>query len=496
VKLKDLLSGSKGILYGNGDVDVKGITVDSRKVKDGFIFFAIKGIHVDGNNYIGQAINSGACAVVSTQYLQDLSCALFLSEPSEVISELAAKFYNYPDSQLLLFGVTGTNGKTTITYFLESILNISDLSTGVVGTVNYRYAKKIFDSPNTTPQAADLYEVLAKMVSERQVAAAVEVSSHALALGRVNGIEFDTAIFTNLTRDHLDFHKTMDDYFYAKSKLFSGLAQKRKNKKKIAVINIDDPYGKKMLDIVGPNAQKVTYGIKNNALVSAQEIIKSAKHTSFLLKSDFGTLPIILNFIGEHNIYNALAAAAAALYNGISIENVKRGLEGLSSVPGRLEKVDLGQAFNVVVDYAHTDDALKNVLTALKPLTSGKLITVFGCGGDRDRTKRPIMGAVATELSDYVIVTSDNPRSEDPRNIALDIEVGIKRTKRENYKVVLDRKDAISEALSMAVSGDIVLLAGKGHETYQIVGNNKNHFSDFEVAKSVLESLRKDSKSL
>ena len=496
MKLKDLLSGSNGILYGNGDVDVKGIAVDSRKVKDGFIFFAIKGMHVDGNNYIDQAINSGACVVVSAQYLHDLSCALFLAELSEVISGVAAKFYNYPDSQLLLFGVTGTNGKTTITYFLESILNVSDLSTGVVGTVNYRYAKKTFDSPNTTPQAAELYEILAKMVSEHQLAAVIEVSSHALSLGRVNGIEFDTAIFTNLTRDHLDFHKTMDDYFYAKTKLFSGLVQKRKNKKKIAVINIDDPYGKKMLDVVGAGAQKVTYGIKNNALVSAQEIIKSAKHTSFLLKSDFGTLLIILNFIGEHNIYNALAAAAAALYNGIPIENVKRGLEGLNSVPGRLEKVDLGQAFNVVVDYAHTDDALKNVLTSLKPLTSGKLITVFGCGGDRDRTKRPIMGAVATELSDYVIVTSDNPRSEDPRNIALDIEVGIKRTKRENYKVVLDRKDAILEALSMAASGDVILLAGKGHETYQIVGNNKIHFSDFEVAKLGLESLRKTGKSL
>ena len=496
MKLKDLLSGSNGVLYGNSDVDVKGIAVDSRKVKDGFIFFAVEGAHVDGNNYIDQAIKSGASAVVSLRYVQNLSCALFLANPLEVISDVAAKFYNYPDSQLLLFGVTGTNGKTTITYFLESILNLAGLSTGVVGTVNYRYAKKTFDSPNTTPQAADLYEVLSKMVSEHQSAAAIEVSSHALSLGRIKGIEFDTAIFTNLTHDHLDFHKTMDDYFCAKVKLFLGLTQKRKNKKKVAVVNIDDPYGKKILDVIDSGVQKVTYGIKNNASVSAQEIIKSAKKTSFLIRSDFGTFPVVLNFIGEYNIYNALAAAAAALYNGISTENVKRGLEALSSVPGRLENVDVGQLFNVVVDYAHTDDALKNALKALRPLTTGKLITVFGCGGERDRTKRPIMGAIATELSDYVIVTSDNPRSEDPQNIALDIEVGIKRAKRENYKVVIDRKDAIFEALSMAVSGDIVLLAGKGHEIYQIVDNNKIHFSDFEVAKSALESLRKDSKSL
>ena len=496
MKLKDLLSGSNGVLYGNGDIDIKGIVADSRKVRDGFVFFAVEGDHFDGNNFIDQAIKSGASAIVSLNYIENLPCALFLANPLEVISDVAAKFYNHPDSQLLLFGITGTNGKTTITYFLESILNLSGLSTGVVGTVNYRYAKKTFDSPNTTPQAADLYEVLSKMVTEHQSAAAIEVSSHALALGRIKNIEFDTAIFTNLTHDHLDYHKTMDDYFRAKAKLFSDLKQKRKNRKKIAVINIDDSYGKKMLDVVGSGIEKVTYGIKNKASVSAQKIVKSIKHTSFLLESDFGTIPVVLNFIGEYNIYNALAAAAAALYNGISIENVKRGLEALSSVPGRLENVDVGQSFSVVVDYAHTDDALKNVLKALRPLTNGKIITVFGCGGERDRTKRPIMGAIATELSDYVIVTSDNPRSEDPQNIALDVEVGIKRANKDNYKVILDRKDAIYEALSMAVSDDIVLLAGKGHEIYQIVDNNKIHFSDFEVAKSALESLRKDSKSL
>ena len=496
MKLKDLLSGSDGILYGDGNVEVKGIAVDSRKVKDGYIFFAISGVYNNGNNFIDEAVRLGACAIVSANELQCLSCAHFMANPSEVVSQISSKFYNYPDSQLLLFAVTGTNGKTTITYFLESILNLSDLSTGVVGTVNYRYANKSFETQNTTPQASDLNLILSEMVNNSQKAAVLEVSSHGLALGRVNKIEFDTAIFTNLTQDHLDFHKSMDNYFLAKAKLFLGLSNNRKETKKIAIINVDDPYGVKMLKMVNANATIVTYGIKNNADVTACKIIKSAKQTAFLLKSKFGEININLNFIGEHNIYNALAAGAAALYNGVKIENVKLGLEKLVRVPGRLEKVDAGQEFSVVVDYAHTDDALKNVLMSLKQLATGKLITVFGCGGDRDRTKRPIMGDVATSFSDFVIVTSDNPRSEDPNAIVLDIEVGIKRAKNSNYKIIVDRKLAILEAISMAVSGDIVLLAGKGHETYQIIGNTKYHFSDFEVAMDILESLRKSGKSL
>jgi UDP-N-acetylmuramyl-tripeptide synthetase len=321
----------------------------------------------------------------------------------------------------------------------------------------------------------------------------MEVSSHALALGRVAGIEFDTAIFTNLTRDHLDFHKTMDDYFEAKASLFKGLTPGKKTNPKFAIINIDDPWGAKLAGMGLPSTV-LSYGLSEKAAVRAQNIKSTSRNTEFILVTPAGHRKVHFPQLGLYNVYNALAAAGAALAAGISIEGIVSGLENAPHAPGRLEKVEAGQNFTVAVDYAHTDDALKNVMTALKELKPERLITVFGCGGDRDRSKRPIMGDLATAMSDFVFVTSDNPRSEDPERIALDIEVGIRRQHRNNYQVILDREQAIAAAVNMAQKGDIVLIAGKGHEDYQILADRRIHFNDAETARKYLNAGKAEEK--
>jgi UDP-N-acetylmuramoyl-L-alanyl-D-glutamate--2,6-diaminopimelate ligase len=313
----------------------------------------------------------------------------------------------------------------------------------------------------------------------------MEVSSHALALGRVEDIEFDIGIFTNLTVDHLDFHMNMDGYFSAKSRLFLGLKPVHKPGPKFAIINTDDPWGKKLAEITS-FAKVITYGKNKKADFKATNIRLSSKGSEFLMTSPMGRNKIAIPLVGLHNVYNALASAAAGYCANIGKQSIINGLEQAPVVPGRLEKVDAGQPFSVVVDYAHTPDALQNVLTALRELKPQRIITVFGCGGERDRSKRPLMGDIATELSDFVFVTSDNPRSEDPERIALDIEVGIRRKNRNNYQVTLEREKAIASALSMARKQDIILIAGKGHETYQIIGDKKIHFNDIEISKKYL----------
>jgi UDP-N-acetylmuramoyl-L-alanyl-D-glutamate--2,6-diaminopimelate ligase len=302
----------------------------------------------------------------------------------------------------------------------------------------------------------------------------------------VAGLEFDIAVFTNLTRDHLDYHGTMENYFEAKASLFTGLSAGTKTRTKCAIINIDDPWGKKLRDRI-VSATTITYGVKEEAAVRADALQATSRGTEFILVTPAGKKKVQLASLGLHNVYNALAAAGAAIAAGVPLETVVDGLENAPAAPGRLERVEAGQNFTVVVDFAHTDDALRNVLTALKALRPARLITVFGCGGDRDRSKRPLMGDVATELSDYVIVTSDNPRSEQPEKIALDIEVGIRRKQRNNYQVLPDREQAIAQAISMAQKGDIILLAGKGHETCQIIGDRKIHFNDTEVARKFIK---------
>ncbi len=483
MKLNEILSGVACEVHGVMDMAVKGIAYDSRNVKQGYVFIALPGAHVDGRSFAGTAIEAGSEVIVTDTKL-DLPAGITLVLVPDILGAMAkmsANFYDHPDKKMMMVGITGTNGKTTITYLVESIFTLAKLPTGVVGTVNYRYAGLEFASANTTPQSAELYRILNEMVKTRQAAAVMEVSSHALSLNRVGGMEFDIAVFTNLTRDHLDFHKDMEHYYEAKQLLFSGLQPGQKGFAKHAVINVDDEWGRKLAasDI---NGTLITYGINEPADITAENIKMDHRGTEFTIVCSQGRRRVSMRHLGQYNVYNALAAAGAALAAGIPLETVVQGLSNAPLVPGRLEKVDDGQPFAVVVDYAHTDDALSNALKALNELKTGRLITVFGCGGDRDRSKRPIMGEIATAMSDYVFVTSDNPRTEEPEKIALDIEVGIRRQHRTNYQVLLNREEAIAAAVAMAHKGDILLLAGKGHETYQIIGNEKIHFNDAEIA--------------
>jgi UDP-N-acetylmuramoyl-L-alanyl-D-glutamate--2,6-diaminopimelate ligase len=486
MQLKDILSDDIKVLVSGGlNVEILGISYDSRTVQHGYALFALPGHNTDGGKYIDEAIKKGAAVIVSHSKVETCQVPLIIAEDIfRFMSIFSAKFYNYPDRELNVIGVTGTNGKTTVTYMIDSIFAHVGIDCGVIGTINYRYKDKVIEAPNTTPQAPDIYRIMREMLNAGVKHIVMEVSSHALSLGRVYGIDFDIAVFTNLSQDHLDFHKTMDSYFEAKSVLFRSLGTGTKKNIKFAIINIDDKYGKKLADM-GLNAEKKFYSMsdKVKADFKAHNIDISSSGSKFDLLYDGKTAKINIKHFGLHNVYNALAALAATICSGIEFHKVIDGLSNTSQVPGRLERVETGNlGFEVLVDYAHTEDALKNVLQALKKIKHKRIITVFGCGGDRDRTKRPLMGKIAVEMSDFVFVTSDNPRTEDPSLIVLDIESGIKRVYKTNYKVVVEREEAIKEAVMMADKGDIRLVAVKGHDTYQIIGLDKIHFSDSETA--------------
>jgi UDP-N-acetylmuramoyl-L-alanyl-D-glutamate--2,6-diaminopimelate ligase len=487
MKLRDILSESENtkiLVLGDLDIEVLGISYNSNTVQNGYAFFALPGHSTDGDKYIDEAIKKGASVIVSRSKVEVCLVSLIITKDIfKFMSIFSAKFYNYPDSQLNVIGITGTNGKTTTTYMVDSIFAYAGIDCGVMGTINYRYKDKVIEAQNTTPQAPDIYKIMREMLNAGVKHIIMEVSSHALSLGRVYGVDFDIAVFTNLTQDHLDFHKTMDNYFEAKTSLFGSLGTGAKKNMKFAVINIDDKYGKKLADIE-LNAEKKLYCASDNieANFKAENIDTSSSGTKFVLLYSGKTAKVNIKHFGIHNVYNALAAVAACVCSGIDFHKAAEGLNNARQAPGRLERVDTGSlGFEVLVDYAHTEDALKNVLQAIKKIKHKRIITVFGCGGDRDRTKRPKMGKTAVEMSDFVFVTSDNPRTEDPNFIVLDIEAGIKKIYKTNYKVVVGREEAIKEAIVMADKGDIVLIAGKGHETYQVIGSNKIHFSDIET---------------
>jgi UDP-N-acetylmuramyl-tripeptide synthetase len=494
MKLNKMLPLSSEKITGSTDIEISGISYDSRNIKKGDIFFALPGHNTDGLKFAEEAVSKGACAVVCEAEGSNLNVTqITVKDILKFMSEFCAKFYGHPDREMTVIGITGTNGKTTITYIIESILADSGIQCGVIGTVNYRYAGKVFDAPNTTPQSADVYRMMREMADCGIKYAVMEVSSHALSLGRVAGIDFDIAIFTNLTRDHLDFHKDIEKYFEAKSMLFVDLGKGTKTNTKYAIINTNDKFGKK-LSKININAENKSYGAKSggSADFQAENIEIKSSGSSFNIVHGTESEKIEINHIGLHNVYNALAALASCVCCGISFRKASEGLSRSAQAPGRLERVDTkNSGFEIVVDYAHTDDALVNVLSALKKIKPVRIITVFGCGGDRDRTKRPIMGKTAVEMSDFVFVTSDNPRTENANNIILDVEVGIKRAGKKNYKVIADREKAIKEAVMMAEKGDIVLLAGKGHETYQIIGTEKIHFNDIEIAEKYLKEKEK-----
>jgi len=495
VRLNDLLPAVGGReVHGPAELSVEGITYDSRQVKPGYIFVAISGYIEDGSSYIPQALEAGASVVVSSKRTERLArpsrwggsaTQVVVDNTREALAKLATAFYNYPSDKLNIIGITGTNGKTTVSYLTEAILKENGARVGVLGTIAYRLGEKILPAPITTPQSSDLQQMLRKLVDEKFTTVVMEVSSHALSLQRVEGCEFDSALFTNLSREHLDFHESMEEYLRAKIRLFSTLGKNaRKEREKLAVLNLDDPSTEKIMQ--STEAKIVTYGIERKADVGAKSIKLNLDKTIFSLLSPRGEIKISLPLIGKYNVYNALAAGAVAFGQGIDLDIIKRGLEKVSSIPGRFERIDCGQPFTVIVDYAHTHEALRKLLDTCRELKPKRIITVFGCGGDRDRGKRPLMGEVAIDLSDYVFVTSDNPRSEDPERIALDIEVGIKRRGKNNYQTVIDRFEAIEKAFSMAENGDLVAIAGKGHEDYQILKDRRVHFDDREVARKIL----------
>jgi len=480
-------------IVGNTDIDIKGLSYDSRTVSKDFIFFALNGAHTNGTEFADQAISKGAVCIISETEIKDCKCTnIIVDDILGTMSKISAKFYDYPDKKLTIIGVTGTNGKTSITYMTESLLKSFNIDIGVIGTISYRYAKVVIDAPNTTPQSLDLYKMMAEMVESKIKYLIMEVSSHSLVLGRVAGIEFDTAVFTNLTQDHLDFHKDMNTYFNAKKMLFYSLTTNLKNNKKFAIINTDDIYGKKLLEDTNITANKISYSTssKNSSLFClAKDVLLNSDGSRFNLESSFGNAQVNINQIGLHNIYNILAVICICISIGIDLKQVIENLKRMTGAPGRLEKIKSNKNFSVIVDYAHTDDALKNVLSAIKNLNPAKIITVFGCGGNRDKTKRPKMAKVACNMSDFVFITSDNPREEDPIEITKDVEAGAKEINKTNYKVVIDRKEAIKEAIASANKNDVVLIAGKGHENYQIIGRTKIHFDDREIAFETLNKI-------
>ena len=459
---------------------VGGITDKSGFVRKDFIFVAVKGAKLNGSRFINEAIENGAKFVVCDSKVKTVNSKsvsfVKVKDTRSALSELAARFYKNPSENLKVVGVTGTNGKTTVTYLLEALLKELKVPAGVIGTINYRFKNKIMPAKNTTPGPIEIQSMLAGMLKEGIRYVAMEVSSHALDQKRVSNINFHSAIFTNLTQDHLDYHKNFRNYFAAKSKLFKEISPKS-----FVVINNDDEYSRKLKNITP--AGIITYGIDNKADVQAKEIKFSVSRTEFDLLAFGKKIRIKARLIGRHNVYNMLAVAAWGVKEGIALKIIKCALERFSQVPGRLERIRSKKGFYVFVDYAHTDDALKNVLSALRQLSAGRIITLFGCGGERDKLKRPKMGKVVTELSDFALITSDNPRSEKPENIIKDIVGGIKNN---NYRVVLERRKAIREAMSLAKPGDTVLLAGKGHENYQVLNGRTLHFDDREEVRKCL----------
>jgi UDP-N-acetylmuramoyl-L-alanyl-D-glutamate--2,6-diaminopimelate ligase len=482
MKLKELLNVLKGYkIEGSEDIEIFDIQYDSRKVGKGSLFIAIKGEKADGNLFAEQAVEKGAVAVVtdSSEFaVRSSATTIYVLNPREALANISAVFYDQPAAKLKLIGITGTNGKTTTSFLVESVLREAGLNPGVVGTINYRYAGKVLPAPNTTPESLDLQRLLKDMLESGVKAVVMEVSSHALSQERVGGCVFDVAVFTNLTQDHLDYHITMERYFEAKAKLFTDFIDEGKT----AVINMDDPKGEDLSKRA--LGRVIGYRIKGRGIetnIYPKDIKLGVDGIEGTLATPLGEIKIKSSLIGEFNLYNILAAAGAGVALGLRVDVVERGITALNNVPGRLERVDAGQPFTILVDYAHTPDALERVLSTIRGLTDKRIITLFGCGGDRDRGKRPIMGRVAAEYSDIVIVTSDNPRTEEPLKIIEDITSGV-GGQESGVRVIPDRREGITEAIKEAREGDVVLLAGKGHEDYQIIGREKIHFDDREEA--------------
>lgn len=473
------------------DGSVTDVTHDSRQVREGTLFVAIKGATVDGHRFVDDVMRRGAAGVISEYDPPEAFNGAWLKvENARVALARAASIINgEPSHKLDLVGVTGTNGKTTTTYLCYALAGATGVKPAMLTTVEYRIGDRSEEAVRTTPEASDTNRFLKQAVAEGCGFAAMEASSQAIDLHRCDWLRFRVAIFTNLTRDHLDYHLTMENYFDAKKKLFDGRLGEMPGS---CVINIDDEWGAKLaIDLKANGQRNVTYSqsLDSDADLTAENIeVSLLKGTSFLLRTPHGDRQISSPLVGRPHVYNMLSAAAAALELGYDLDSIVDGLSTCVGAPGRFERVEHDGAFAVIVDYAHTDDALLNTLKTAKELVEGRIITVFGCGGDRDKTKREPMGRIAGELSDLAIITSDNPRTEDPLKIISEIEIGVKASGGE-YHAISDRREAIRKAIAEAKPNDVVIIAGKGHENYQIIGNEKFHFDDREVA---LEALRED----
>lgn len=479
LNLSQLLEGCARIGEVDRTVDVTGIAYRSDGVRPGDAFFCIQGFRHDGHRFAGDAAARGAAALICARPVEADIPQVVVSDVRRALAIAASRFYGEPSRGLDVVGITGTNGKTTTTYLLDSILRADRRVTGLIGTVETRIAGERLPSARTTPESADLQSLFARMKDDKVRGVAMEVSSHAIDLHRVDGVHFAVAAFTNLTQDHLDYHKTLEEYWSVKRRLFTELDVAAR------VINIDDTYGRALAaDVTTP----WTVGRAADAIVRALDERPGLRATVFTLSTPEGAREVDLPLTGAYNVSNALVAAGCALALGIDLTTIVQGLEQAPQVPGRLEAVDAGQPFAVLVDYAHTPDSLAKAIAAVRAVTPGRVITVFGCGGDRDPDKRPLMGRAAGEGSDDVIVTSDNPRSEDPVGIILSIEDGLRGTATP-YQVEVDRRTAIRAALTAAGEGDAVLIAGKGHEDYQIFADRTVHFDDREVAREELRSL-------
>lgn len=468
----------------SSDREITGITADSRQVQSGMLFVAIPGFTRDGHDFIPDAISRGAAAVAVERdvAVPDGMSRIVVPNSRETLAHLSSAYFGHPSRRLSVIGITGTNGKGTTAYLIEAILNRAGRSCGIIGTMGAKIGDETITLERTTPEAPDLQRLLSEMVRRRMRYVTVEVASHALALQRVAGIRFAAAVFTNLTQDHLDFHKTFDEYRTIKRRLFEMVEPDG-----VSVINVDDPSGAAMA--AGSRAPVVTYGITSDADVRARDVRLQLAGTEFRVESSRGAAPVRSRLHGRFNVYNSLAAIAVAHWAGLSPDAIVPTLETFPGVPGRFESINQGQPFGVVVDYAHTPDGLQNVLQTAKDFVRGRLLVVFGCGGDRDRSKRPIMGRLAADLADVAIVTSDNPRTETPEAIIEEILKGI-RERDNRIEVEPDRRKAIYRAIELARPGDMVIIAGKGHEPYQEINGVKHPFDDRLIAREALRKLR------
>lgn len=480
VTLRNLIKNlSTKKVAGDLSLKIRGISYNSQKVKKNDLFVAISGFRQDGHKYIRQAIRKGACAIVAERNGDYQAPAKILVPDSRLsLAQLSNRFFNYPSQKLKVIGVTGTNGKTTTTYLIKSILEEAGEKTGLIGTIAYLIDGKKIPATNTTPESLDLQQLFYEMQKEKVKNVVMEVSSHSLALNRVWGIDFDIAVFTNLNREHLDFHKTMKNYRDTKGMLFESL----KGKDKFAIINKDDKNWKFFYK--KSKVKNLTYSLEDKTADFHPLYYNLGWDGSFIeFKTPSGIQELNLQLLGRFNLYNSLASWAVGYASGLRAETIKEGLEKVKNVSGRIQTVKFGQPFNVIIDYAHTPEAFRMILQAARELTSGKIVIVFGCGGDRDQGKRSVMGKIASEKADFVVLTTDNPRSEDPKRIVKDITAGMKK---RNYEIVMDRKKAIQKAVSYLKEDDTLILAGKGHENYQIIKDKKYHFSDKETVEEIL----------